>query len=109
METMTKDGFTTINPANANEIKGYELMTQEEADQAVKKWHEAFLKWRHRPMEERGKIIKKIGSVLQERKKEFTALMTEEMGKLLKHGEQEIELCSGICEYTAGNGLNLGQ
>lgn len=104
METMIKNGFTTVNPANESEIKGYELMTQEEADQAVKKCHEAFMKWRHKPIEERGKIIGKIGEVLHKRKKEFVELMTQEMGKLLKHGEQEIDLCSGICKYTAENG-----
>ena len=27
--------------------------------------------------------------------------MTQEMGKLLKQGEQEVDLCAGICQYYA--------
>lgn len=30
--------------------------------------------------------------------------MTQEMGKLLKHGRQELDLCTGICDYTAATG-----
>jgi succinate-semialdehyde dehydrogenase/glutarate-semialdehyde dehydrogenase len=104
METQNEIGFTTINPANGNEIKGYELMTQEEAEETVKNCHKAFLEWRKRPIDERGKIIEKIGKVLQERKEEFSELMTQEMGKLLKQGGQEIDLCSAICKYTAAHG-----
>ncbi|WP_281542373.1 NAD-dependent succinate-semialdehyde dehydrogenase [Maribacter aestuarii] len=104
METKNEIGFTTINPANGNEIKHYELMTQEEADQTVENCHKAFLEWRSRPIDERGTIIEKIGKVLQERKREFSELMTQEMGKLLKQGEQEIDLCSAICKYTAAHG-----
>ena len=30
--------------------------------------------------------------------------MTNEMGKLVQQGEQEIDLCAGICDWTAENG-----
>lgn len=101
MEENKNNGFSTINPANGKTIDKYSHITDSEAKQAVKNCHEAYLEWRLRPIGERGKIIAAIGKGLQDRKREFVELMTREMGKLIKHGEQEIDLCSGICEYTA--------
>ncbi len=103
METMNKNGFSTVNPTNEKKLKSYTHMTDKEAGKAVEKCHEAYEEWRQYSVDERGKIIKAIGRGLQERKSEFAELMTQEMGKLLKHGEQEIDLCTGICKYSAAN------
>ena len=94
----------TINPATGKAIDTYDLMSDNEMEQAIKDCHQAFLKWKMKSAEERAEVIKNIGKKLDEHKKELSKLMTSEMGKLLKQGEQEIELCSGICEYTAKNG-----
>ncbi|WP_044397813.1 NAD-dependent succinate-semialdehyde dehydrogenase [Lacinutrix sp. Hel_I_90] len=98
-------GFETINPTTEKSIKHYDFMTEEQAFAAVKSCHEAFLNWKIKPLEERAKIIKAIGKALDNNKEELAELMTEEMGKLITHGYQEIELCSGICEYTATEGM----
>ncbi len=98
------DKITTINPATGKDIKSYDLMTEEQTLQAVENCHKAFKNWKATPIEERGKIIKKIGEKFKEHQEEFAQLMTEEMGKLFKHGKQEIDLCAGICEYTAATG-----
>ena len=46
----------------------------------------------------------KIASVLRENAETFSELMTREMGKLLRDGKTEIELCARIFEYTADHG-----
>ena len=94
----------TINPATGKSIKEYKMMTTDEMNAAVKSCHEAFLKWKNKPAEERAKVISKIGQKLDEHKEELAKLMTTEMGKLINQGIQEVELCSGICDYTAKNG-----
>ncbi|PTX43421.1 succinate-semialdehyde dehydrogenase/glutarate-semialdehyde dehydrogenase [Christiangramia gaetbulicola] len=94
----------TINPATGKTIKTYDLMTDEEMNKGIEDCHKAFLKWKARPAEERAEIIKKIGKKIDEHKDELAQLMTQEMGKLLSQGKQELELCSGICDYTAANG-----
>ena len=98
------DVITTINPTTGEKLKDYPLMTNEEASEAVKKCHEAFVDWKHKSLEERGAVLKKIAETLRDYKSEFSQLMTQEMGKLVSQGEEEIELCAGICEYTAENG-----
>ncbi|SDR65742.1 NAD-dependent succinate-semialdehyde dehydrogenase [Christiangramia echinicola] len=94
----------TINPATGKTIDTYDLMSNAEMEQAIKDCHQAFLKWKAKPAEERAEVIKNIGKKLAEHKQELSKLMTSEMGKLLSQGEQEVDLCSGICDYTAENG-----
>ncbi|MBA82360.1 MULTISPECIES: NAD-dependent succinate-semialdehyde dehydrogenase [unclassified Leeuwenhoekiella] len=94
----------TINPATGKELKRYKLMTDDEASQAVEASHQAFLNWKNESLETRAKHIKNIGKSLANRKGDLVELMTEEMGKMLSQGEQEVDLCVGICDYTAENG-----
>ena len=96
--------LVTINPTTGKVIKKYSLMTDKQAEEAVEKCHKAFLEWRMVSHKERGKIIKAIGKELKENAEELSKLMTNEMGKLLKQSKQEIELCAGICDWTAANG-----
>lgn len=105
--TEKQKNFTTINPTSEGELKTYTYMTDEEAENGVKKCHKAYLKWRHTPIKDRAKIIKAIGQELISQKDKFATLMTDEMGKLLRQSHQEIELCAGICDFTATEGLNV--
>lgn len=94
----------TVNPATGETLNTYPLMSDAEVAEAVKQCHEAYLDWRLTSHEERAKIINKVAEVLRDRKDEFAELMTKETGKLLSGSKQEIDLCAGICEYTAKNG-----
>lgn len=104
MEKEQQKDLKTINPTTGKTIKKYSLMTDKQADDAVKKCHDAFMDWRLVSHKERGKIIKAIGKGLKENAEELSELMTTEMGKLLKQSKQEVELCGGICDWTAANG-----
>ena len=94
----------TTNPATGKPLKEYKMMSDSEMNAAVQSCHEAFLKWKAKPAKERAQVISKIGEKINEHKDELVKLMTSEMGKLLKQGEQEVDLCAGICDYTAKNG-----
>ncbi|KPZ57249.1 NAD-dependent succinate-semialdehyde dehydrogenase [Pseudoalteromonas sp. P1-7a] len=94
----------TINPATEQTIDTYTLLSQEEAEQVVEKSHETYLKWRQTSFTERAKCLNKLASLFEEQKEAIAKLMTEEMGKVYEQGFQEIELCAGICRYTAENG-----
>jgi len=101
--TTKKDTFKTINPTNGKEIETYNYFTDEEIESTLKKSHNAFLDWKTKSFEDRGKIIKAIGKELKNHKSELAELMTDEMGKLLKQSKQEVDLCAGICDYSADN------
>lgn len=104
METKTKTNtFKTTNPATGKSLETYEYMTNDQVESTIQKSQKAFLDWRFKSFEERGKIIKAIGKELQKNKSELSKMMTDEMGKLLKQSHQEVDLCSAICNYCADN------
>ncbi|BAO55167.1 NAD-dependent succinate-semialdehyde dehydrogenase [Nonlabens marinus] len=98
---MSDKGITTINPATEEKLDFYPHMTDHELTSAVQNCHNAFLKWKTKTVEERGKVIKAIGESLKKNKEELSQLMTAEMGKLLSQSYSEVDLCAGICDHTA--------
>ncbi|MBR9846453.1 MAG: NAD-dependent succinate-semialdehyde dehydrogenase [Algicola sp.] len=102
MQTQTKtETITTINPSNGKSLKTYSYMIDDAVESIIQNSHEAFLNWRLKSIEERAKLIKSIGEELQNYKSELAGLMTDEMGKLLTQSQQEVDLCTAICEYCA--------
>ncbi|WP_349663506.1 NAD-dependent succinate-semialdehyde dehydrogenase [Cellulophaga lytica] len=100
-----KNTFKTINPATEETIATYNYISSGDAKKKVEDCHNAFLDWKLKPLEERAEILKSIGKTLEKHKESYAQLMTQEMGKLLSHSYQEIDLCISICEYTATEGL----
>ncbi|RVV99019.1 NAD-dependent succinate-semialdehyde dehydrogenase [Mesobaculum littorinae] len=98
------DTITTINPATGKTLDSYSYMSDDEARGVVDACHEAFLGWKALSAEQRGDAIRKVGAGLKARKDELVKLMTAEMGKLESQSAQEIDLCVGICDWTAENG-----
>lgn len=97
--------ITTVNPATGENIKEYNYMSKDEINKIVDASHAAFLEWRKTSHEERAKVINSIGDTLMKYKEELSKLMTEERGKLYSQSLQEVDLCKGICDYTAENGI----
>ncbi|PVA10802.1 succinate-semialdehyde dehydrogenase [Pelagivirga sediminicola] len=98
------DTFQTINPATGETIQSYSHISNDDMNAKIEACHKAFQSWRKQSHEDRGKVLKGIGAKLRERKEELAQLMTQEMGKLLEHSRQEVDLCAAICDYTAENG-----
>ncbi len=94
---------TTINPTTGDVLATYENHSDAELRQIVDSAHEAFDTWRKRPLKERADIVAKIGQLLTERSGELSKMMTDEMGKLISAGTSEVQLCAGICSWTAEN------
>ena len=99
---MTKEkNIQTVNPATGEILENYNYLTDKELNDAINKCHEAFLNWKNKSVKDRAKVINAIGKTLQEYKEELSKLMTLEMGKPLTQSHDEVDLCSGICEYSA--------
>ncbi|SNR46145.1 succinate-semialdehyde dehydrogenase / glutarate-semialdehyde dehydrogenase [Maribacter sedimenticola] len=110
MSTTTKrTTFKTIDPTTGKELTTYSYMTDDEVEQSIQQSHKAFLQWRTKSVEERGKVIENIGKELQNYKADLAELMTKEMGKLLKQSKQEVDLCTAICDYSAANAPKVFQ
>ena len=104
---MTDQTIDTINPLTEQPLKSYPVMSDDEAMNVVQKSHDAFLDWRLRSLDDRAGVIAAIAAELRKSKDEFAQLMTDEVGKLLRDSRQEIDLCAGICDYTAKHGPDM--
>lgn len=96
--------ITTVNPATGKDIKDYRYMSNDEVNKIIDASHKAFSEWRLVSSEERAKVITSIGDTLMKYKDELAKLMTEERGKTLAASLGEVDLCKGICDFTASEG-----
>ena len=94
----------TRNPATGEVLETYEVMGEQEVFAKIDNAHEAFLDWRSKSHEERAPYLRKIAGVLRDNSERFSELMTREMGKLLRDGKTEVELCARLFEYAADKG-----
>ncbi|TXD46534.1 NAD-dependent succinate-semialdehyde dehydrogenase [Polaribacter sp. IC073] len=101
---MSTEHIITTNPATEQKINKFTYLSDKELEKNIDNCQEAFLDWKLTSFKERAKILVSIGEKLEENKAELAELMTQEMGKLLSQSEQEVDLCIGICNYTAKNG-----
>ncbi|WP_397506379.1 NAD-dependent succinate-semialdehyde dehydrogenase [Qipengyuania sp. R86523] len=94
----------TRNPATGEVLETYEVMSEQEVFAKIDNAHQAFLDWRSKSHEERAPYLRKIAGVLRDNSERFSELMTREMGKLLRDGKTEVELCARLFEYAADKG-----
>ncbi|EAQ41937.1 NAD-dependent succinate-semialdehyde dehydrogenase [Polaribacter sp. MED152] len=102
---MTKEKtITTTNPATGEQLETYNYITDSEMNTTIENCHKAFSEWKLESLKNRASVIAAIGKKLTEHKDELAKLMTKEMGKPLSQSNDEVDLCAGICKYTAENG-----
>lgn len=98
-----KSSFPVINPATGKHVRDVPAISWPDTVQAIESAHEAFLSWRRVPFANRAARMKEAGRVLRSRSEKLARLMTEEMGKTLKDGRDEVEKCAFGCDYYAEN------
>lgn len=93
----------STNPATEELIKEFEPHDAQSVENALTAVAAAQKRWATRPLEERAPLLRKVASLLRERKAEYGALITREMGKPVVEAEGEIEKCAWNCEFYADN------
>ena len=95
----------TVNPATEEILAEYDALTEEQVNHEVndsRKVYESI--WKKFDISERGKLLRNLGHLLKQRKKEYATIITNEMGKPITESLAEVEKCSWVCEYYADNG-----
>jgi aldehyde dehydrogenase (NAD+) len=96
------------NPADTRDVVGlFPASTAEDVDAAVNAAVEAFPKWKATPAPKRAEILYRLGQILIERKEQFAADMTREMGKVLKESRGDVQEAIDMTFYAAGEGRRL--
>jgi len=91
----------SINPATNQTLKEYREHTPEEVVEIIQKSQEAWLHWRSTSFTHRKELMLGAASLLRSRKTGLAALMTAEMGKIIRESEAEVEKCAWVCEFYA--------
>lgn len=97
----------TINPANGNPIKDYELWGDTDISNAIDSAHACWEEWRRTSFSERAGLLHKAAEVLEENKELYAKTITEEMGKVYKSSVTEVEKCAWVCRYYADNAASF--
>src|SRR3954453_20683780 len=96
--------YATVNPYTGQTEKEFPFLESAEIDGVVEKAHAAFLEWRRRTPEERAQVVGRAAELMNERRDEYAALITREMGKRIEEAAGEIWLAASILDYYAKNG-----
>lgn len=91
------------SPATGEVFAQFNELTGDELKKKLALAQGAFLNWRKTSFEERAVLMKKVAIKLREQKNDLAILMAQEMGKVLKAGQGEIEKCALVCDYYADN------
>lgn len=97
----------TTNPYNNKVLKTFDELTDGQLEKKIAKAHTAFQSWKDTSVEQRSALLKKVASLMRQRKKELAALITLEMGKLIAQSEAEIEMCASVYDYYAKNAASF--
>lgn len=95
--------LNSINPANNKQIKQYDETTGEESAKIITLANSSFIKWKETSFAERSKLMFNAAKVLRENIKEYSEVMTLEMGKPIVQARAEVEKCAWVCDYYAEN------
>ncbi len=94
-------GIATINPATGETIKTFVPLTDAEIEAKLVAAERAYKQYRHLPFEQKAQWMNAAADILEQRKSEFAAMMTLEMGKTFKSAVAEVEKCALVCRFYA--------
>jgi alpha-ketoglutaric semialdehyde dehydrogenase len=107
-EAKSGETFTSINPANTDEVVGIISKSgREDVDEAVQAAREAYDAWRLMPAPRRGEILFRAAEILLKSKEALGNLETREMGKILPEGLGDVQEAIDMGYYMAGEGRRL--
>ncbi len=104
-DSRSGETFTSTNPAHTSEVIGrYQRSNADDIEDAVEAAVKAQPGWATTPAPERGEIILRTALLLEQQKEELAALMTREMGKILKETRGDVQVATDVAKYVAGEG-----
>lgn len=103
----SQPSYRVLNPATGEILETFSMATDAEVHHAIVAADEAFRSWRETPIDERSKVVNRIGELFAERTEELAAIITSEMGKPIDEARDEVAFCVDIFNYFATEGPTL--
>ena len=100
--------YAVINPATGETLKTYPTITDDELEAAIAGAYKTYQEWgRTTSVEERTKLVRRVGELHLERREQLAAITVREMGKPMEQALGEVDFCADIYGYYADNGAEL--
>jgi 1-pyrroline-5-carboxylate dehydrogenase len=94
--------FDSINPAHKDQLLGrFQRGAREHVEQAVEAGWKAFESWKRQPVDVRAGVLLKAAALMRERKHEFSATMTYEVGKTWPEADADTAEAIDFLEFYA--------
>lgn len=107
-DASTGNTFENRNPADSSDLIGeFPASNASDIDAAATAAREAFDAWRKTPAPDRGKILKKAGDLLVDRKEDIARSMTREMGKPFFETKGDVQEAIDTAYYAASETRRL--
>ena len=91
-----------LNPATEETIAELEQPGVEETDEAVARAREAFPGWRDLAPEDRGRLLRRLATLVEEHAEELARIETRNVGKPISGSRGEIAMVARVFHFYAG-------
>jgi succinate-semialdehyde dehydrogenase/glutarate-semialdehyde dehydrogenase len=100
--------YAVINPATGETVKEYETISDDGLRGAIASAFAASQEWvPTTTVDERAQMIRRVGELHTERRRQLAETITREMGKPIEQALGEVDFCMAIYDYYADNGPRL--
>ncbi|MGC0367260.1 succinate-semialdehyde dehydrogenase/glutarate-semialdehyde dehydrogenase [Rhodococcus sp. 27YEA15] len=104
---MSGQTYQVIDPSTGEVVETFEHTSDAEIQRAITASAVAYASWKDMPITDRAVVVRRIGDLFVERAVDLATIMSQEMGKSVAEGMEEIEFCRAIFEYYATEGPAL--
>jgi 1-pyrroline-5-carboxylate dehydrogenase len=106
----TAGKIKSVNPADPTEVVGiHQKAEQEHVEPAMQAALKAFETWRLVPVEERASVLFRAAEIIRQRKLEFCAWLTYEVGKNWAEADADVAETIDFCEFYGREALRLAK
>ncbi|HEY6375490.1 MAG TPA: L-glutamate gamma-semialdehyde dehydrogenase [Edaphobacter sp.] len=106
----TTEKITSTNPARPSQVIGiHQSAKAEHAEEAIKAAQAAFATWSRTPIAERAALLFRAADLIRERKFEFCAWLTLEVGKNWAEADADVGETIDFLEFYGREALRLDQ
>jgi succinate-semialdehyde dehydrogenase / glutarate-semialdehyde dehydrogenase len=95
--------YAVVDPATGETVKEYPTITDDELRDAVARADRAHREWSRAATADRASLVRRVGELHSERRKELAEIIAAEMGKPVRQARGEADFCASIYEFYADN------
>jgi succinate-semialdehyde dehydrogenase/glutarate-semialdehyde dehydrogenase len=100
--------YAVVDPATGEKVKEYPTITDDELRDAIARADKAHREWSSSStVAERAALVRRVGELHTERRKELAEIIAAEMGKPIGQARGEIAFCASIYGYYADSAESL--